>query len=60
MAEEITNEELARMIAKGFQGVDKQLANIKGDIERIDDRMNGEKPNIPWQDSTERFNQIVA
>jgi hypothetical protein len=40
MAEEITNEELARMIAHGFQGVDKQLANIKGDIESIDDQMD--------------------
>ena len=41
MSQEVTNEELARMIAKGFAGVDKRFEQVaaKTDVEDISRRL---------------------
>ena len=40
MPKEISTDDLAGMISRGFEGVDKQFATVKSDIKRIDDRMD--------------------
>jgi len=55
MKKDTTNEELARMIAKGFENVDRQFGNVDKQFENIDKKF--ENVDRQFKSTREEMNQ---